>query len=192
LSFASFIHLAIRDTVKACKDGHLTFRKVNHWWAREGNSYRERKVFREWKIFAVMIRELADSIEYCKTSFDKGEVVSAFMRATHSIFLAVQLHDLLRINEQNSPESKELIEQVSPKIFSEHMKKAINAKHDQPGGSREIRAKIREIWATGKYPSRDKCAENVCGKFKLSYRTTRNALKGTPNPDPWPAKSAKK
>jgi hypothetical protein len=188
LSFASFIHLAIRDTVKACKDGHLTFRKVNHWWAREGNSDKERKVFREWKIFAVMIRELADNIEYCKTSFDKGEVVSAFMRATHSVFLAVQLHDLLRINEQNSPESEALEKQ----ILSEYGKKAANARYDQPGGSRERQAKIREIWNTGKYSTKTSCAEKEHNALGMALGTAINALRNAPDPDPWPAKSIKK
>jgi hypothetical protein len=41
-------------------------------------------------------------------------------------------------------------------------KAAANARHDQPGGSRDKQRRIREIWATGKYSSRDLCAEQEC------------------------------
>lgn len=35
---------------------------------------------------------------------------------------------------------------------------------------------IREIWATGKYSSRDICAEQECASLGLSYSTARKAL----------------
>src|SRR5207237_4447908 len=38
-------------------------------------------------------------------------------------------------------------------------KAAANARHNQPGGSRDKQRQIREIWATRKYSSRDLCAE---------------------------------
>jgi len=48
---------------------------------------------------------------------------------------------------------------------------------------------IRDIWATGKYTSRDICAEEEYQSLGFgSYKAARNALKGTPDPNPWPAK----
>ena len=41
----------------------------------------------------------------------------------------------------------------------ETAKAAANARHNQPGGSRDKQRQIREIWATGKYSSRDLCAQ---------------------------------
>ena len=35
--------------------------------------------------------------------------------------------------------------------------KMANARHEKPGGSREKHQKIRDIWASGKYTSRDMC-----------------------------------
>lgn len=59
---------------------------------------------------------------------------------------------------------------------------AANARHDRPGGSREKQRQIREIWATGKYSSRDRCAEEECAALEMSYAAARKALKNTPDP----------
>ena len=68
-------------------------------------------------------------------------------------------------------------------------KKAIEARHDQEGGSRDLKAKIRAIYATGKYLTKDLCAEEeyqALGIKKLG--TARGYLTGEPDPNPWPAK----
>lgn len=59
---------------------------------------------------------------------------------------------------------------------------AANARHDRPGGSRDKQRQIREIWATGKYSSRDLCAEEECAALEMSYAAARKALKNTPDP----------
>jgi len=59
---------------------------------------------------------------------------------------------------------------------------AASARHDKPGGSREKRRRIREIWASGKYKSRDVCAEQECAALGMSLSAARKALKGIPNP----------
>lgn len=56
------------------------------------------------------------------------------------------------------------------------------AKHDKPGGSREKRAAIRAAWASGKYASRDVCAEQECAALNMSISTARKALRNTPDP----------
>ena len=61
-------------------------------------------------------------------------------------------------------------------------KAAANARHNRPGGSRDKQRRIREIWATGKYSSRDICAEQECAALGMSFSAARNALKNTPVP----------
>ncbi|MDO9278638.1 MAG: hypothetical protein Q7U05_08780 [Polaromonas sp.] len=70
---------------------------------------------------------------------------------------------------------------------SRRAKKAANFLHSKPGGSHEKKAAILKIWASGKYWSRDLCAEEECAGIGLSYSKTRKHLIGTPdNPNPKP------
>ena len=61
-------------------------------------------------------------------------------------------------------------------------KHGANASHDKPGGTRDKRAKIIALWSTGKYSSRDICAEQECAAIGMSFSTARKALRGTPDP----------
>jgi hypothetical protein len=64
----------------------------------------------------------------------------------------------------------------------QNAKKGAEALHNKPGGSREKRAKIRELWATGKYDSRDRCAEQEFAALGMSLSAARRALRNTPEP----------
>jgi hypothetical protein len=55
-------------------------------------------------------------------------------------------------------------------------------RHAGPGGSHEKRAEIQAKWASGKYSSRDVCAEQECAALNMSISTARKALRGTPDP----------
>ena len=61
-------------------------------------------------------------------------------------------------------------------------RQAAEALHSKPGGTREKRAAIRSIWSSGKYSSRDICAEQECASLGMSFSTARKALIGTPDP----------
>lgn len=63
-------------------------------------------------------------------------------------------------------------------------RKAANARHDKPGGSREKQEAIRAIWASGKYTTRDRCAEEECAALDMSFSAARKALRNTPDPKP--------
>ena len=67
-------------------------------------------------------------------------------------------------------------------VRSELARQAANARHDKPGGSRDKRRQIREIWASGKYTSRDICAEQECAGLEMSLSSARKALTNEPNP----------
>jgi len=62
-------------------------------------------------------------------------------------------------------------------------KHAADERHSQPGGPRERKETIREIWATGKYSSRDICAEEEWQAVGYgSFAAARKALRNTPDP----------
>lgn len=61
-------------------------------------------------------------------------------------------------------------------------KAAANARHSKPGESREKRDLVRAAWASGKYSSRDICAEQECAALNMAFGTARKALRNTPEP----------
>lgn len=65
---------------------------------------------------------------------------------------------------------------------SESARRAAKARHERPGGSRDKRETLRSLWASGKYSSRDICAEQECAALGISYSTARRALRNTPDP----------
>jgi len=70
----------------------------------------------------------------------------------------------------------------SPEWRRQTARKAADVRHDLPGGSRDKHQQIRDIWATGKYSSRDICAEEECAALDMSFSTARKALRNTPKP----------
>jgi len=64
--------------------------------------------------------------------------------------------------------------------LSQNARIAANIRHDQPGGSRDKQRQIQEIWASGKYSSKDVCAEQECAALNMSFSTARRALNNIP------------
>ena len=60
--------------------------------------------------------------------------------------------------------------------------KKANILHSLPGGSRDKQEQMRELWASGKYSSRTRCAEEECAALDMSFDTARKALRNTPDP----------
>lgn len=71
---------------------------------------------------------------------------------------------------------------------SDRARVAADAKHRE---DRERAERIRQIWASGTtYLTRSACAEQEWEGLKFNtYETARKALQGTPDPNPWPAKT---
>lgn len=74
------------------------------------------------------------------------------------------------------------MEQTIENTVADNARTAADARHSMPGGSREKRRQIKEAWASGKYSSRDICAEQECAGLGMSFSTARKALRGTPEP----------
>lgn len=61
-------------------------------------------------------------------------------------------------------------------------RKGAEALHSKAFGSRAKRAEIQRLWASGKYDTRDICAEQECAALAMSFSTARKALRGTADP----------
>ena len=64
---------------------------------------------------------------------------------------------------------------------------AADALHNSAGGTRDKKAAMQSAWATGKYSSRDRCAEEECAALEMSLSSARKALRNTPKPPISPA-----
>jgi hypothetical protein len=70
----------------------------------------------------------------------------------------------------------------SPAWRRQRAREAAQARHHKAGGSHDKREAIRALWASGKYSSRDLCAEQECAALNLSFSAARKALTNTPDP----------
>lgn len=90
---------------------------------------------------------------------------------------------ILKHEEKNLSIAKDLIaEKLKKAVRSSKAKKAINIRHDKKGGSRDKRNQIREIWATGKYTTKTRCAEEEYDALGMSFSTAIKALQNAPKP----------
>lgn len=71
-------------------------------------------------------------------------------------------------------------------------KTAVEARHNRPGGSREMSDELLAMWMSGLYESRKLCAYEWHEELGMTENTARKKLQGTLNPNPWPAKKTKK
>lgn len=69
-------------------------------------------------------------------------------------------------------------ERITNKL-SEQGRKGANKKHTRTNMAKQ---EIVKIWASGKYTSRDECAEQESGYLNISLSTARRALRNTPEP----------
>lgn len=101
------------------------------------------------------------------------------------------LFSLAQIKEIEQDQFGYLVEQdhQEPEVGTKEWReqnaaKAANVRHNQPGGSRDKQQQIRDLWATGKYQTRDRCAEEECAALNMPFSTARKALRNTPEPGP--------
>ena len=76
---------------------------------------------------------------------------------------------------------REFEEKQQEDFLSDLGKRSADIRHSAPGGSRDKRHQIVDIWLSGKYTSRDICAEQECAALGMSFSTARKALRNTPD-----------
>jgi hypothetical protein len=106
-----------------------------------------------------------------------------FMLSHVEIIEAEDFADKQSCNSSAENQSQQVKPEVgSPEWRRQTAQDAVNARHDKPGGSRDKQKQMRKIWATGKYSSRDICAEQEYAAIGMSYSTARKALINAPTP----------
>ena len=86
---------------------------------------------------------------------------------------AVRLHDAIENMEKRV---------YGKMALSEGGARAANTRHDKPGGSRDRKQQMKDLWASGNYSTRDICAEEECAALGMSFSAARRALRNTPQP----------
>ena len=87
---------------------------------------------------------------------------------------------------KNNPPSAHLIihlllqheKQAESELRKNKARFAAHKKHEKTNLAKE---RIKEIWLSGKYTSRDICAEQEAARLEISFSTARKALRNTPN-----------
>lgn len=93
----------------------------------------------------------------------------------------IQQHKEMTALLQESVELQSHNKELRKELTSLKAQNAVEVRHSKPGGSREKRESIRAIWASGKYSSRDICAEQECAALGMSFSAVRKALRNTPD-----------
>ncbi|WP_054420506.1 hypothetical protein [Achromobacter kerstersii] len=69
-------------------------------------------------------------------------------------------------------------------------RKGAEGKHGTEQEKKDKKQSLRERWAGGTYATRKDCAAQEYVDLGMTQTAAEKALWGTPDPDPWPAKSA--
>jgi hypothetical protein len=110
---------------------------------------------------------------------DEHRLVLAWENATKAALLAGFLEGGLYANGVDGYKN---MSAGMASVLSEAGRHAAQARHNKPGGSRDKQKAIRDFWASGKYTSRDRCAEEECAALDMSFSSARKALRNTPEP----------
>ena len=106
------------------------------------------------------------------------EIIFVYCQAEGSLDIYASRNTKSVLNKPTeSPIRQTDSETGSPEWRRQTARTAANARHDQPGGSRDKQRQMREIWASGKYQSRDICAEQECAALGMSFSAARKALR---------------
>lgn len=125
---------------------------------------------REWRAASYQERWVAFGVHvYCR-------IIGGKTSTEEAVFLFRLASEMVGFLERGDTN------QSQEDLLAQNARAAANARHSKPGGSRDKRRQIRAIWSTGKYSSRDICAEQECAALGMSFSSARKALRGTPDP----------
>ncbi|WP_169168168.1 hypothetical protein [Acidovorax sp. SRB_24] len=141
---------------------------------------------RDWMDFDAAINTLA---VYMVQSDDDAQTIDLLHKTAVQLVTAAKAATAESLDHMDNLHKAAIIgqamssENIKSKITASNRgKAAANALHARPGGSREKQEQIRAMWATGKYESRDMCAEQECAALDMGFGTARRALRKTPEP----------
>ena len=135
--------------------------------ARKDFSFED--AIRQWAIEKILAADILQ--DFLALLADQGQALEAWGKSKESRREAVKLH---------AEAEKKLSQKLAD--ASARGRAAADTLHNKPGGSREKVAAIRNLWASGKYSSRDLCAEQECAHLVMSFSAARKALRNAPKP----------
>lgn len=91
------------------------------------------------------------------------------------------IHSLIRlVSTEEFSETSSLLGEIGKAAASKRAKAAVNSRHQREGSRHnqveDGQRKVLEAWKTGKYSSKDTCAEEECSAAGIPFRTARRAL----------------
>lgn len=119
----------------------------------------------------------------------KREFIDAGTRAKrHDLVLRIaeRLHMSLRDHLPPNFSAERIIcaaEAVEKFVIRAGSIKAANALHDKEGGSRGKADKLRAIWASGRYRTKEECAQKGGASLGMSFKAAKKALQNAPKPN---------
>lgn len=123
-----------------------------------------------------LLSGLGQFLIVASSSFKQAEKISALIHSETEGLSSIQ--EILNMHPVNALTLVHLA-----RLERKHRAKdAATARHSQPGGSRDRKAKALEEWATGRHPTRDRCAEAIGLKLGVPFSTARKWLRGAPGP----------
>ncbi len=108
--------------------------------------------------------------------------------ATLAEYTTPTLEDIARTLEGGSKGSGRVVSQMLEQQASQASQVAKTGAAARHAHDKENREKVLKHWLTGKWSTKRRCAEEVCGDAGISQRTAEKALWGASDPDPWPVK----
>ncbi len=129
----------------------------------------------EYKIARELMLGMAKRLPLIALSIQQAEKISEMIHSEDEGLSSIQ--DVLNMQPVNALTLTHLVRLERQCIAN----KGAEARHSKPGASRENRAKVRAAWMSGKYRTRDKCAEAESKKMNMSLSTARKALINTPD-----------
>jgi hypothetical protein len=134
---------------------------------------------------AERLKDIDDAINADRTESDVALGLCCCTRIVHHLADENEAMILFRI----ACERRAFI-LVNPSVPNEAIKSdrvafatlGAEALHSKPGGAWDKQKQIRDIWASGKYSSRDLCAEQEYAALHWNFASARRALRKTPDP----------
>lgn len=145
--------------------GSQNFHKAQKlWWDHLESVEQVENELQTWKkLVAITVSEKVAKEKYIESLQEKLCKLEADVSCTSPV--------LPSSNEQSSA-----AEVGTSEWRKKTAKAAAEARHNKPGGSRDKKRQIQEIWASGKFSTKQLCAEQECAGLGMSYEAARRAL----------------
>lgn len=129
----------------------------------------------------LLAEQRADEIFAWLENVEINGINTEFDSRPSTIGNLVAVFTMLAVVARTDKSTRSKAESIQQLFRSQAARHAANEKHEN-NGNRAKQHAIREAWASGKFKSRDICAEQECAALEMSFSAARKALRNTPDP----------